>query len=282
MHVPSLTGLGERRHLFSGAVNLTTHIDDVAGLIEAEDLSDIVLCGHSYGGMVITGVADRLPDRISAMAYLDAFVPEDGQALVDILPSEHRLATVAGAGDNGGVGVPPLARHTARVPEEYRHHMEARSLQPLATMVERLRPETAILAEALPHLRAFHSHVRPMNEITLRLLPIALLLCSNVFMTFAWYGHLRFTHHPLWVVILASWGIALFEYCLAVPANRYGSAVYSGAELKAIQEVITLVVFAVFAVTWLGERLTLNASLKTVEISPPTRVRGAAFAPVPC
>ncbi len=70
--------------------------------------------------------------------------------------------------------------------------------------------------------------------------PILMLMASNVFMTFAWYGHLRFKEQPLVVVILASWGIALFEYCLAVPANRLGSSVYSVAQLKTIQEVITL------------------------------------------
>jgi uncharacterized protein (DUF486 family) len=88
--------------------------------------------------------------------------------------------------------------------------------------------------------------------------PIVLLLCSNIFMTFAWYGHLKFTHRPLWMVIFASWGIAFIEYCLAVPANRWGAAVYSPAELKTMQEVITLVVFAAFAVFYLGERLNLN------------------------
>jgi len=90
------------------------------------------------------------------------------------------------------------------------------------------------------------------------LLPVLLLLASNVFMTFAWYGHLKFKDQPLWAVILVSWSIALIEYCFAVPANRYGSNVYSGAELKAMQEVITLSVFAVFSVAYLGERFTLN------------------------
>lgn len=90
------------------------------------------------------------------------------------------------------------------------------------------------------------------------LLPVVLLTASNVFMTFAWYGHLKFKEQPLWIVVLASWGIALIEYCLAVPANRYGSAIYSGAELKTMQEVITLAVFAVFSMTYLGERFTLN------------------------
>lgn len=94
--------------------------------------------------------------------------------------------------------------------------------------------------------------------IAARLLPPVLLICSNIFMTFAWYGHLKFKDHPLWVVVLVSWLIAFFEYCLAVPANRLGSEVYSGAELKAMQEVITLTVFLGFAVWYLGEKLTLN------------------------
>ena len=95
-----------------------------------------------------------------------------------------------------------------------------------------------------------------MPSIIARIVPIALLVCSNVFMTFAWYGHLKFKDRPLWVVILASWGIALFEYCLAVPANRWGSGVYSTAELKAMQEVITLSVFAVFSTLYLGQKVT--------------------------
>jgi uncharacterized protein len=88
--------------------------------------------------------------------------------------------------------------------------------------------------------------------------PIVLLLASNVFMTLAWYGHLKFKSAPLLAVILVSWGIAFFEYCLAVPANRIGHGVYSAAELKTIQEVITLAVFAGFSVLYLKEPLTMN------------------------
>jgi uncharacterized protein (DUF486 family) len=88
--------------------------------------------------------------------------------------------------------------------------------------------------------------------------PIALLLASNVFMTFAWYGQLRFPNAILWQVVLISWGIAFFEYCLAVPANRIGHQVYSAAQLKTMQEIITLLVFAVFSVTYLGETLKWN------------------------
>ena len=88
--------------------------------------------------------------------------------------------------------------------------------------------------------------------------PILLLVVSNVFMTVAWYGHLKYGSKPLAIVIMVSWAIAFFEYCLAVPANRMGHQVYSAAELKTMQEVITLVVFAAFSVLYLGEKLTLN------------------------
>jgi uncharacterized protein len=90
------------------------------------------------------------------------------------------------------------------------------------------------------------------------LAPVLLLLISNVFMTFAWYGQLKFPSAPIWLVILLSWGIAFFEYCLAVPANRIGYTVYSAAQLKTMQEVITLAVFAVFSTLYLGETLKWN------------------------
>ncbi|HBD18883.1 MAG TPA: hypothetical protein DC063_01440 [Arenimonas sp.] len=90
------------------------------------------------------------------------------------------------------------------------------------------------------------------------LTPVLLLLASNVFMTFAWYGHLKFKTSPIWIVIFASWGIAFFEYCLQVPANRLGHAVYSAPQLKGIQEILTLLVFAGFSVWYLGEPLKWN------------------------
>ncbi len=92
-------------------------------------------------------------------------------------------------------------------------------------------------------------------------LPVLLLVASNVFMTFAWYGHLKFTGSPLWMAVMASWGIAFFEYWLAVPANRIGHQVYSAAELKTMQEVITLIVFAGFSVLYLKEALTWNHAI---------------------
>ena len=87
---------------------------------------------------------------------------------------------------------------------------------------------------------------------------ILLLIASNLFMTAAWYGHLRFRGVALWKVVLVSWGIAFFEYCLQVPANRLGYGEFTAFQLKIIQEVITLVVFVVFAVLWLGERVRWN------------------------
>lgn len=90
------------------------------------------------------------------------------------------------------------------------------------------------------------------------MLTVALLLASNVFMTFAWYGHLKYPDAPLWKVVVISWLIAFFEYCLMVPANRYGYLQFTGVQLKTIQEIITLVVFCGFAVFYLGETLKWN------------------------
>ena len=98
----------------------------------------------------------------------------------------------------------------------------------------------------------------PSLLISPYLLPVVLLIGSNAFMTTAWYWHLRFREVPLWQVILISWGLAFLEYCLAVPANRYGSYVYSAAQLKTIQEVITLTVFGVFSALYLNQPITLN------------------------
>lgn len=105
-----------------------------------------------------------------------------------------------------------------------------------------------------------------------RLAPILLLCASNVFMTLAWYGHLKFKSAPLALVIAASWGIALIEYCLAVPAHRFGHAVYSAAQLKTIQEVVTLTVFCGFSVLYLKEPITLNHAIGFALIAA-----GAAF-----
>jgi pimeloyl-ACP methyl ester carboxylesterase len=106
--VPCYTGLGERQHLSVPGITLATHISDVLGAIEMEDLSDIALIGHSYGGMVATGVADRVPERIAQIIYLDAFVPHDGQCLLDLQTLAHRTRVEALARTEGeGWLVPP-------------------------------------------------------------------------------------------------------------------------------------------------------------------------------
>jgi len=105
---PTYTGLGERAHLAHPAIDLETHIEDMLNVIEYEDLRDVALLGHSYGGMVATGVADRVPERIDQMIYLDAFAPRDGQSLLDLIESAQRgMREAAKSGD--GWRVPPNA-----------------------------------------------------------------------------------------------------------------------------------------------------------------------------
>jgi pimeloyl-ACP methyl ester carboxylesterase len=100
-YAPTLTGVGERSHLLRAGIDLDTHILDVLNVIKYEQLSDIVLCGHSYGGMVVTGVADAVPDKIATLVYLDAFVPENGQSLADLTAANRQPP-----GD--GIAIPPL------------------------------------------------------------------------------------------------------------------------------------------------------------------------------
>jgi uncharacterized protein len=100
-----------------------------------------------------------------------------------------------------------------------------------------------------------------MPFLTPALLPILLLVGSNIFMTTAWYGHLKFPGAPMWAAVMGSWAIALCEYWLAVPANRIGFGTYTGAELKAIQEVISITAFVGFSIFVLGEKLTLNTGV---------------------
>jgi pimeloyl-ACP methyl ester carboxylesterase len=108
---PTLTGQGERAHLLSGAINLTTHVEDILGVLRCERLNDVILAGHSYGGMVITAVADRTSERIAALAYLDAFIPENGQSLFDINIPANTQQFLQRAGESGGLSVaaPPAA-----------------------------------------------------------------------------------------------------------------------------------------------------------------------------
>ncbi len=136
---PTYTGLGERRHLASRDVTLETHISDIVGAIEMEDLSEVTLVGHSYGGMVATGVADRMPDRIAKLVYLDAFVPRNGQCLFDLQPPEHRARAEAMAREQGkGWQVPPNPPPPDTSEADLAWIMPRRFPQPLATFSTRL------------------------------------------------------------------------------------------------------------------------------------------------
>lgn len=138
---PTLTGVGECSHLLSPLVNLSTHIDDVANLILWEELSDIVLCGHSYGGCVVTGVADRLADRIAALVYLDAFIPEDGQSLHDLLPEslKDRLLNTTQR-DGEGWRVPPIPAEAFNVNASDIDWVNRQcTMQPIATFQQAIR-----------------------------------------------------------------------------------------------------------------------------------------------
>jgi pimeloyl-ACP methyl ester carboxylesterase len=138
---PTLTGLGERRHLASPAVDLSTHVQDVANLLEWEDLQGVVLVGHSYGGMVITGVADRLAERLAALIYLDAAVPEDGQCVLDLQPPERRESILEEVVANGGWLWPPRTAEFYGVRDPAKQAwVDTRCVpQPFHTLFERLR-----------------------------------------------------------------------------------------------------------------------------------------------
>jgi pimeloyl-ACP methyl ester carboxylesterase len=140
---PTLTGVGERSHLLSPHVNLDTHIDDVVNLIRWEELSDVVLCGHSYGGAVISGVADRVPDRVGALVYLDAFVLEDGQSLHDTLPPAQRSLQLELTLQHGeGWKVPPIPAEVFGVNADDLEWVNRQcTRQPLATFQQVLKLE---------------------------------------------------------------------------------------------------------------------------------------------
>ena len=138
---PSLTGLGDRQHLLSPEVNLETHIDDVVNLIVAEELSDVVLCGHSYGGCVISGVADRIEHRIKALIYLDALVLNDGESAYDAMPPEIPAAQIEEARLFGeGWKVRPVPAEVYNVNPADREWVDRRSTpHPLAAFQQPLR-----------------------------------------------------------------------------------------------------------------------------------------------
>ena len=137
---PTLTGQGERAHLQSATINLTTHVTDILNVIRCEDLSDIVLAGHSYGGMVITAVADAVANRIAALVYLDAFIPDDGKSLFDLNIPQNTQMFIDRAGALGGLFVPPPPASFFGVNEKDAARVDALAApHPIATMMEKIR-----------------------------------------------------------------------------------------------------------------------------------------------
>jgi len=138
---PTLSGVAERSHAISPDIDLQRHIDDVANLIRWEELDSVILCGHSYGGCVVSGVADSMPERIAALVYLDAFLLEDGESLHDFLPAEQRELQVSLANEFGdGWRVPPIPAEVFNVNARDRDWVDRQCTpQPLATFQQRIR-----------------------------------------------------------------------------------------------------------------------------------------------
>jgi pimeloyl-ACP methyl ester carboxylesterase len=144
VYAPTLTGLSDRSHLLECGVNLTTHIMDIVNLLFYEDLSDVVLVGNSYAGMVITGVAAKTPERLSRLIYLDAYVPEDGQSELDLWPAPMREAILADEASAKGLRQPPPAALFGVNDPELVEWVEARwTPQPLDTYTEAVAPGNA-------------------------------------------------------------------------------------------------------------------------------------------
>jgi pimeloyl-ACP methyl ester carboxylesterase len=164
VYTPTLTGLADRSHLLSESVNLTTHVNDVANLLRWEELMGVVLCGHSYGGMVITGVADKVGERVASLVYLDAFVPESGQSMQDLRPRELPA----------GIAMPPVSAETFRVNERDRAWVDRQCTpQPVACITEKLaltgayraiRRKTYIRATAYPSPAFAPTYERCKND----------------------------------------------------------------------------------------------------------------------
>jgi pimeloyl-ACP methyl ester carboxylesterase len=140
---PTYTGLGERAHLARPEIDLSTHVQDVLAVIEIEDLRDVTLIGHSYGGMVATGVADKAADRLARVIYLDAFAPRDGQSLFDLLGSKVEADMRAGADKDGdGWKIPPIAPPADTAPEDLAWTAPRRRPQPIKTFEQKIRLES--------------------------------------------------------------------------------------------------------------------------------------------
>ena len=155
---PTYTGLGERAHQVSRSINLETHIGDILAVLDCEDLRDVVLVGHSYGGMVATGVADRAAERIAKLIYLDAFVPENGQSAFDLLPASARASRQEAARTQGdGWLLPPNPTPPDTSPEDVAWITPRRRWQPIGTFSQPLAAEERRRTPAA-QLHLLHAH----------------------------------------------------------------------------------------------------------------------------
>jgi pimeloyl-ACP methyl ester carboxylesterase len=170
VYTPTLSGVGERAHLAAQAINLSTHIQDVVATILNEDLTDVILCGHSYGGMVITGVAGQVAERIRTLFYLDASVPEDGQSLLDVRGPEAALSLLEGASETGSMVAPLSAQHFQVNADDVEWVDRLCTPHPVGCFIQKLRytgkeelvtRRTYVLAERFgsPVTHAAHSRV---------------------------------------------------------------------------------------------------------------------------
>jgi pimeloyl-ACP methyl ester carboxylesterase len=173
VYTPTLTGLGERSHLLSRSINLSTHIADITNLIRWEEIQKLILVGHSYGGMVVTGVADAMTDRVSALVYLDAFLPTAGKSFHDILPTEVAEAQVHGARASNGLSVPPIPAAAFNVNEDDRLWVDSLCTpHPLGTLTQpieltgshtRIPRKSYVLATKNP-IQLFQGFARSMRN----------------------------------------------------------------------------------------------------------------------
>lgn len=137
---PTLTGLGERSHLMAGGINLSTHVTDVVNVLRWESLEDVVLCGHSYGGVVITGVAEQVGALISSIVYLDAFIAKDGISVLELLPPAMSAAVLSSVASRGGLAVPPISAEDFNVNAADRAWVDSKCTpQPLGSSLEAIR-----------------------------------------------------------------------------------------------------------------------------------------------
>src|SRR5688572_5091788 len=158
----SYTGIGDRSHLANPGIDLETHIKDVVAALESEDLKEVVLIGHSYGGMVATGVADRVANRISQLVYLDAYVPQNGQSMIDFsVPERVKQWRESAATEGGGWAIPPGPMPSDTAPEDVAWASPRRMMHPLKSFEQPIRLSGA--AHAIPRTYIYCTRPRPID-----------------------------------------------------------------------------------------------------------------------